>query len=261
MGQLLRSGDSNGGERHASTGSGSGEVEGASSRGGRWQRLFVILTQRISHGDALRLRRGWLRFLDALLAGEIRAVGALDLHELADAAPRILHCDKDRIRVETIEEWWEFAWRRGWLERAGRRCRLTETARADLRAERERVNSPDPRLLARGLIPIAAGAAGLLSRNLEVEAAILIVAAAIVVSLLLIAAVLRLIEPPFDRWLARLACDSLEGRLETRRLQTEQTWSPPKRLYDPGDFESPGLAPSGPAPPHWWRHLLGTRDG
>jgi len=115
--------------------------------------------------------------------------------------------------------------------------------------------------LARGLIPIAAGAAGLLSRNLEVEAAILIVAAAIIVSLLLAAAIIRLIERPSDRWFARLACDSLEGRPGTWHLQTEQTWSPPKRLYDTGDFESPGLAPPGFAAAHWWRHFLGTHDG
>jgi len=250
MGQLLGSGDSDGGEQHASAGSGSGEVEGASSRGGRWRRLFVILTERLSKGDALRLRRGWLRFLDAPLAGAIRAAGALDLHELADAAPRILRCDKDRIRVETVQEWWEFAWRRGWLECAGRRCRLTETARTDLRAQREQENSPDPMLLARWIagvtITSAAGIAGLLSRNLEVVAAILIVAGVIIVSLILVAALLRLIERPFDLWFARLACDSLEGRPGTWRLSPEQTSSPPKRLYDPGDFESPGLAPSDP---------------
>jgi hypothetical protein len=261
MGQLFESG-SNGADAHlAPIASGSDEVAGESSWERCWRWLFVTLSKHFSEGDASRLRRGWLRFLDALLASEIRAAGALDLHELADAAPQILRCDKDRIRVETIEEWWEFAWRRGWLERAGGRCRLTETARGDLREQREQENSPDPKLWAREIARLAvaflAGAAGLFSRNLEVTAAILIVASVIIVGLVLVAGIRRLIERPSDRWFARLACDSLEGPPGTLR----RTQSPPKRLYGPDDFESPGLAPSGFAPPHWWRHLLVTRNG
>lgn len=128
--------------------------------------------------------------------------------------------------------------RRRWLESVGSRWGLTERAEGDLRAEQERVNSPDPRHLAGGLarwvIPTSlVGFAGLVSgRYLVLEAAILVMAGAIVATLLLVAGAFRIVEPPMDRWLARRACDGLEGRPVPWAFGTNRESSDFTRLYD-----------------------------
>jgi hypothetical protein len=81
------------------------------------------------------------------LAKELRNAGALDFDDLVDAVPRILRCDEDQVHRETIEEWWEYAKRRRWLEEVGSLWALTERARKELQEEQERVNSPDPKHL------------------------------------------------------------------------------------------------------------------
>lgn len=183
----------------------------------RYHSLWAILTGRTPRSEVW-VRRYWLRFLDAPLTSEIRAAGSLDFDELADAVPRILRCDEDRVDRETIQEWWEFAVRRRWLEPVGPRWGLTERADNDLRAEYERVNSPDPRRLAAGIarwvLPTGlVGAVGLLSaKYLSIDLAIVATAGVIIVSLLLAAAVIQVVRRPTDRWFARRACDWLEGR-------------------------------------------------
>jgi len=173
------------------------------------------------------------------LAGEIRAAGSLDFDELAAAVPRILRCDESRVEIATIEEWWEYAKRRGWLKPAGSLWQLSNKALADLREEHERVNSPDPRHLAGGLvrwvIPTSlVGFAGLASgRYLVLEAAILVMAGVIIVSLLLAAGMSRAIERPMDRWLARRACDWLEGRPVPWAFGTNRRSADFSRLYAP----------------------------
>ena len=163
-------------------------------------------------------RRYWLRFLDAPLAGEIRAAGALDFDELVGAIPRILQCDEDRVHRETIQEWWEYSKRRRWLEPVESLWGLTEKAESDLRAEQERVNSPDVKRLAgnvsRWVIPGSlAGATGLLgAKYLSIDLAILAVAVVVIVGLLLAETFSRATDPSTNRWLARRACDWLEGR-------------------------------------------------
>jgi hypothetical protein len=202
--------------------------------------LRAILTGRVAR-SAVPARRYWLRFLDAPLAGEIRAAGALGFDELVDAVPRILRCDEGQVDRETIEEWWEYAKRRRWLEEVGSLWALTERARKELQEKQERVKSPDPKHLASGLarwvIPTSLVAfAGLASgRYLVLESAILVMAGVIIVGLLLAAATSRATDPPTDRWLARGACDWLEGRriwpaLGTNRDQVDFT-----RLYDLDD--------------------------
>lgn len=185
---------------------------------GKWpDSLRAILMGQVARSEA-PARRYWLRFLDAPLTSEIRAAGALDFDELTAAVPRILRCDEGWVKGETIQEWWEFAMRRRWLEPVGSLWGLTESADKDLRTERERINSPDPKRLAgsvwRWVVPTGlAGAAGLASgKYLVLEAAILVVVGVIVIGLLLGAAISRATDPSTNRWFALRACDWLEGR-------------------------------------------------
>lgn len=172
------------------------------------------------------------------MTGEIHDAGALDVDELAVAVPRILRCADGRIGTKTIEEWWEYARRRRWLESVGSLCGLSEMARRDLHSERERVNSPNPKHLAgsvtRWVIPTSlVGLAGLASgRYLVLEAAILAMAGAIIATLLLVAGTLRMLEPALDRWLARRACDWLEGRPVPWTLGANHKPADFTRLYE-----------------------------
>jgi len=83
-----------------------------------------------------RERRRWLRGLDFVLTDEIRDAGALSSEELMQMSAEPLRQQASR---ETIEEWWEYAQRRGWLEEheAGR-CRLTNLGREEVREIRRR---------------------------------------------------------------------------------------------------------------------------
>lgn len=199
--------------------------------------LFAILTGRVARSE-VPARSYWLRFLDAPLAGEIRVAGALDFDELADEVPRILRCDVDHAHRETIHEWWEFAMRRRWLEPVGPRWGLTERAESDLRAEQERVNSPDTKRLAgnvsRWVIPSSlAGATGLLgAKYLSIDLAILAVAVVVIVGLLLAEAFSRATDPSTNRWLARRACDCLEGRPVPWAFGANRRSADFTRLYD-----------------------------
>jgi hypothetical protein len=208
---------------------------------GAWpDSLRAILMGRVARSE-VPARRYWLRFLDAPLAKEFRDAGALDFDELVVAVPRILRCDEGHVHREMIEEWWEFAVRRRWLEPVGPRWGLTERAERDLRAEHERVNSPDPMHLAgstwRWVIPTGlAGATGLLGgKYLTLDLAILAIAVVVIVGLLLGAAVSRVTDPSTDRRLARGACDWLNGRPMGWALGANRESAEFARLYDLGD--------------------------
>jgi hypothetical protein len=199
--------------------------------------LFAILMGWVDRSQ-IPVRRYWLKFLDAPLASEIRAAGALDFDELASAVPRILQCDEDRVHRETIQEWWEYSKRRRWLEPVESLWGLTERAESDLRAEQERVNSPDTKRLAgnvsRWLIPGSlAGATGLLgAKYLSVDLAILAIAVVMIIGLLLAAATSRATDPSTDRWFARRACDWLEGRPVPWALGANRHPADFTRLYE-----------------------------
>jgi hypothetical protein len=163
-----------------------------------------------------RRRRDWLRFLDPVLTDEIREAGALSCDELIELAARPL---KGRVSRETVEEWWEYARRRGWLEEYGAdRCRLTAFARERLEVRRQYVRSPDPsewaKTLIRWTLPAGAlGAAGYLSgRYGTAWIAVFTVCITIALMLFVIAPIVYAIDKPSDRWLARCACDWLDGR-------------------------------------------------
>jgi hypothetical protein len=90
-----------------------------------------------------RERRRWLRFLDFVLTDEIREAGALSREELMKMSARPL---RERASRETIEEWWEYAHRRNWLEEHGTgRWRMTSLGREEVREIRRRVSGPEIR--------------------------------------------------------------------------------------------------------------------
>lgn len=179
-------------------------------------RLRVAAVEQARQRSDPRLRRSWLRFLDPVLTDEIRDAGAISCDELLEMAARPL---KERASRETIEEWWEYATRRGWLEECGAdRCRLTAFARERLEARRQYVRSPDPsewaKALVRWTLPAGAlGAAGYLSdRYATAWLAVLMVCVTIALMLFVLAPVVYAVDKPSDRWLARRACDWLDGR-------------------------------------------------
>jgi hypothetical protein len=126
---------------------------------------------------------------------------------------------RERASRQTIEEWWEYAHRRSWLEEHGTgRWRLTSSGREEVQERRRRASQPDPLAGARAITKWALaagviGAASLLSgKYLTTGVAILIICATIVLGLLGAALISRLLDVPMDRWIARCACDWLDGR-------------------------------------------------
>lgn len=166
-----------------------------------------------------RERRDWLRFLDPVLAEEIRLAGALSCEELIALADRPL---KGRASSETIREWWEYASRRGWLQRhEADRCQLMDTARAALQARHEYMWQPNPfegaKAIAKwgltGTFGVASYAVGHTTGTTSFGlGAILAVLLVLVLGLVLAGTIMRWIDRPTDRYAARRACDWLDGR-------------------------------------------------
>jgi hypothetical protein len=190
--------------------------------------------------------RDRLRCLDALLAEEIRHAGTLDPEELHKMAT--VRLDRDFVSHEIVCQWWEYAWRRGWLERAGSRCRLTAVASADLQAAQERADAPDLRKWAPGIARwlVAGGLAstvGVLSSKSDLGAslAILVVLGALALALAIATQLSSLIDKPLDALMARQACRWLAGQ----PIRPSIRWrdhSEPRLLYKQDDFEAPCLA-------------------
>jgi hypothetical protein len=179
------------------------------------RRKSAVVEQAKQRSDP-RARRDWLRFLDPILTDEIHDAGAVSCDELVDLPARPL---KGRVSRETIGEWWEYAHRRGWLEECGAdRCRLTAFARERLEARRQYVRSPDPsewaKTLIRWVLPAGAlGAVGYLSgRYGTAWIAAVLVCITVALMLFVIAPIVYAIDKPSDRWIARRACDWLDGR-------------------------------------------------
>jgi hypothetical protein len=189
--------------------------------------------------------RAFLRDLDALLAEEIRDAGTLDPSQLARAATSRL--GKDVISQAIVDQWWEYAWRRGWLEEAGMRCRLSSVASVDLQAARDRTAGPRwgewAKAIARWTIAGGVvGLAGILSgkNNLAVAISVLVILGALVVTFAIAEPISRLMDRPFDIWIARQACDWLDGR-PVRGSIRSRAHSKPRRLYGNEEFEAPCL--------------------
>jgi hypothetical protein len=180
------------------------------------------------------------------LAEEIRDAGTLDPEELHKMAALLL--GQEVISHDIVCQWWEYAWRRGWLAQTGNRCRLTGVASADLQAARERADAPDlskwaPEiarwLVAGGL----AGTVGVLSSKSDLGAslAILVVLGSLALGLAISRPLVSIIDRPLDLFTARQACDWLAGRPVRRNIRWRDP-SEPRFLYEIDGFEAPCLA-------------------
>jgi hypothetical protein len=195
--------------------------------------------------SAPRRRRRWLRELDSPLGREFEDAGALSCAELVElSAEPLRRC----ASPQTIEEWWQYAYRRGWLEDHGYECcRLTEFGRAELRDRRERDAWPEPgsigRAILRWLLPAgAAGASAVYLSGRLPDLVVVIVAAAIVLGIGLI------VVSPLSRWLdrvvegqaARRACHWLDDRPVRLAKYGANQAVRATRLYGVGDPSAPG---------------------
>jgi hypothetical protein len=211
-------------------------------------KLTAVDEQARRRSDPRRRRRA-LRALDLLLTDEIREAGAVSLDELVEMAARAL---EGRASRETIAEWWEYACRRGWIvEQAAGRSRVSGLGREELHEQRRRASQPDPLVGAKAvtkwvLAVGVVGAAGLLSnKHLTTELAILVICATIVLALLIGALITRFLDPPVDSWIARCACDWLEGRRVDWRIRTVPAANGKvARLYEE-KLEEGGVSPVG----------------
>jgi hypothetical protein len=193
-----------------------------------------------------RKRRSWLRDLDAVLTHEIGLAGSLSCGELGEPASRPL---KNRATRSTIEEWWEYAFRRGWLEEhAGGRCRLAAACREDLRTIRAGDQWLDPAhiatAIARWVLPAGAlGATGYLSGSHPgAVVVILVVGIGLTIGLFLTAPLVRVYNRRLERQTARRACDWLEDRpVRFAAAAPAAGEARTARLYGPGERSAPGL--------------------
>lgn len=164
----------------------------------------------------LRERRWALRFLDLPLTDEMRDAGAVSLDELVEMADRPF---EGRASRETIEEWWEYSRSRSWIEeQEGGRWRVTGLGREELHERRRRASQPDPLAGAKAVIKwglpagVFASAVVLSGKSLTTAIALLLICGTVALSLLIVALIVWFVDPPLDRWIARRACDWLDGR-------------------------------------------------
>ena len=129
------------------------------------------------------------------------------------------HPLKGRASRATIEEWWEYAHRRCWLEQhVADRYRLTSIGREELRVRREDVDGPDLAEWAKTIVRWtlaggAIGAAGYLSGKYgTVWLAVLGVCIAIALLLFIAAPFARLFDRPADRWVVGAPASRGQGR-------------------------------------------------
>jgi len=191
-----------------------------------------------------RRRRIWLAQLDPILGEEIRQAGAVSCEELAALAERPL---KATAGAATIEEWWEYAYRRSWIEEhTPGRCRLTDVGREGLARLRRSNAGTDPAELAKGLLKWIAPTGAVLatayasSRHDGALAAILLIGMAVAVLLFIAAPLVKLLDGPLDRLIARRACRWLEDR-ELRFARRAPVGRRADRVYGPGQSTATGL--------------------
>lgn len=203
-------------------------------------------TDQIARRSDPRRRRSLLRDLDLVLGKEIRDAGTLSCGELFEVSEKPLRGKASRA---TITEWWEYAYRRGWLEEHGPgRCRLTSTANDDLHATHRREAGPDYLNWAKSLLRWAATAglfgtvAILTQRNLSVYVTVFVWVMATASALAIGGLITRPIAAWMNCYFARRACDWLDGRrLRVPPLPAVDPGAV-RRAYAVGEFCAPGHA-------------------
>jgi hypothetical protein len=192
-----------------------------------------------------RRRRGWLRDLDSTLGSELEEAGALSRAELVEFVKQPL---RGRASPATIDEWWEYAYRRSWIEEHGdRRCRLTTSGLSGLHARRQRDAGIDQAGLGRAILKwvlpaSTVGATAYLAGRFPAStASILLVAVGVAVGLILLAPLMRRFDQIMTRQEARRACDWLDDRYVWRIRGGARPTGPAERLYGDNDRSAPGL--------------------
>jgi hypothetical protein len=176
--------------------------------------------------------------------------GAISCQELAVLAQRRL---KVRGAAGTIEEWWEYAYRRSWIEEhTPGRCRLTSMGRQDLEKLRKTNAVTDPAEVAKAILRWVAPGGSLLlivalvvERHPTVAATILIIAIAAAVMLFIAAPSIRLLDRWLDRSVARRACRWLEDE-HVRFGPPVEPGTRASRIYPPSETAAPGLGQRAP---------------
>lgn len=201
-----------------------------------------------------RRRRRWLQDLDSALGRELEEAGTLSCAELVELAVQPL---RGRGSSATIEEWWEYAYRRSWIEEHGdNRCRLTPAGLSGLLARRRSDAMIDLGALGRAILKwlLPAGALGasayLAGRFPAWAASIVIVAAGIAVCLILTVPPMRWVHRLTARQDARYACDWLDDRYVRLARGGASPTRPAKRLYRDGDRSAPGFGDASASPHH-----------
>jgi len=191
-----------------------------------------------------RKRRRWLRDLDSVLGKEIEEAGSLSCAELIELVTELLGARASR---ETIEEWWEYTYRRSWIEEHGHdRCRLTTLGHADLHAGRQRSAGIDPLVVANGILKwlLPAGALGatilLTARYPRFAFTTLTIAVGVALGLILLSPAVRWFDRILDRQDARRACDWLDDRRVRLVRDAASSTHRATRLYGFGDRTARG---------------------
>jgi hypothetical protein len=186
-----------------------------------------------------------LRDLDSPLGSELEEAGALSCAELVEMAVQPL---RGRGSSATVEEWWEYAYRRGWIEQHGdNRCRLTATGLSCLQARRRSDAVIDHAALGRAilkwLLPASAlGTSAYLAAGFPAWTAVVVtIAVGVAVGLILVSPLMRPVNRLMARQGARRACDWLDGRSVFLVRGGASPTHPAKRLYCDGDRSAPGF--------------------
>lgn len=192
-----------------------------------------------------RRRRRWLRDLDSPLGSELEEAGTLSCAELVELAVQPL---RGRGSSATIEEWWEYAYRRSWIEQHGdNRCRLTATGLSGLHARRRSDAVIDHAALGRAilkwLLPASAlgASAYLVGRFPGWTATIVAIAFGVAVCLILVSPLMGSVNRLMARQEARRACDWLDDRSVFLVRDGASPKHPASRLYCDGDRSAPGF--------------------
>jgi hypothetical protein len=179
------------------------------------------------------------------LGSELEEAGTLACAELVELAVQPL---RGRGSSATIEEWWEYTYRRGWIEEHGdKRCRLTATGLSGLHARRQSDAVIDHgdlgRAILKWLLPVGAvGASAYVAGRYPASTSVIVtIVFGVAVCLILVAPLMRWVDRVMARQEARRACDWLDGRSVSLARGGARPTHPAERLYRDDDRSAPGF--------------------